>query len=185
MYIRKYKTPEGFDDLLMSSDGEYLTGLWFENSRYAQAYHASSDCDADKYDDAADKESLPVFRACEKWLDGYFSGHPADVVPEIKIRNLTPFRKEVLDIVRDIPYGQTVTYGDIARQIADKRSKSPEGSQSGARMSAQAVGQAVGWNPICLIFPCHRVVGVNGSLTGYGGGLENKARLLLHEQKKA
>ena len=83
------------------------------------------------------------------------------------MEGLTPFRKAVLDIVSEIPFGQTMTYGDVAKRLGIK--------------SAQAVGGAVGWNPICLIVPCHRVMGANGNLTGYGGGLHNKIALLKHE----
>ena len=87
---------------------------------------------------------------------------------------MTPFRKEVLSRLMEIPYGETVTYGEIAQEIAQKRSTT-------GRMSAQAVGGAVGWNPICIMIPCHRVIGADGSLTGYGGGIENKRWLLVHE----
>jgi methylated-DNA-[protein]-cysteine S-methyltransferase len=86
---------------------------------------------------------------------------------------LTPFRQAVIDEMLQIPYGSTVSYGDMAKAIAKKR---------GGRVSAQAVGGAVGWNPICIIIPCHRVIGADGSLTGYGGGLENKVSLLAHEK---
>ena len=131
-YTQRYPTPEGFDDLLMCSDGETLTGLWFEGSRD------------------------PAYR-----MDG-----------------LTPFRKQVSDIMCEIPFGQTVTYGEIAKRIAETRNLAPLPTR---KMSAQAVGGAVGWNPICIIVPCHRVVGANGNLTGYGGGMHNKIALLKLE----
>ena len=95
-------------------------------------------------------------------------------MPKYKIENLTTFRKEVINIMNKIPYGETITYNDISKTIARNR-----GIQ---RMSAQAVGGAVGWNPICIIIPCHRVVGSNGSLTGYGGGIKNKVALLELEK---
>ncbi len=93
-----------------------------------------------------------------------------DFVPEYRIENLTPFRKQVVDIMNKIPFGKVITYNDIAKEIAKSRNIK--------KMSAQAVGGAVGWNPICIIIPCHRVVGTNGSLTGYGGGIKNKVKLL-------
>ena len=117
---------------------------------------------------------MPVFDKTSKWLDTYFSGQEPDFTPEYKIENLTPFRKQVIDIMNKIPYGKTITYNDIAKEIA--KSKGIE------KMSAQAVGGAVGWNPICIIIPCHRVVGTNGSLVGYGGGINNKIKLLEIEK---
>lgn len=94
-------------------------------------------------------------------------------MPKYKLENLTPFRKQVIDILLKIPYGTTMTYKDIAEEIAKKNGRK--------KMSAQAVGGAVGWNPICIIIPCHRVVGTNGSLTGYGGGIRKKIMLLDFE----
>ncbi|WP_334302963.1 methylated-DNA--[protein]-cysteine S-methyltransferase [Faecalicatena contorta] len=150
------------DDMIMCSDGEYLTGLWFEGSE-----------DADKYVINCEEKELPVFLETEQWLDQYFFGKDLLKVPPIRIHNITPFRQEVIEIMNMIPYGQTMTYGEIANKIAKSR-----GLQ---RMSAQAVGGAVGWNPICIIIPCHRVIGTDGSLTGYGGGIRNKIALLTHE----
>lgn len=117
---------------------------------------------------------MPIFDKTSKWLDTYFSVQEPDFTPEYKIENLTPFRKQVIDIMNKIPYGKTITYNDIAKEIA--KSKGIE------KMSAQAVGGAVGWNPICIIIPCHRVVGTNGSLVGYGGGINNKIKLLEIEK---
>ena len=162
-YLWRYKTLEGFDDLLMSSDGENLIGLWFEKSD-----------DEKKHDIQCEEKALPVFKRTEEWLDAYFMGRPLDEIPKIRIFNQTDFRAEVMEIMSKIPYGKTVTYGYIAAKIAEKRGLK--------RMSAQAVGGAVGWNPICIIIPCHRVIGSDGSLTGYGGGIENKRRLLEHEK---
>ena len=102
-----------------------------------------------------------------------FSGKNPDFTPEYKIKNITPFRQEVQNIMNKIPYGETKTYNGISKQIAKNRKIN--------KMSAQAVGGAVGWNPICIIIPCHRVVGSNGNLIGYGGGIKNKLSLLTHE----
>ena len=162
MYKCSYHTPDGFDDILLISDGEYLTGLHFVSSKDAQRH--TLDCE---------QKDLPIFRQTIKWLDIYFSGKNPDFVPKYKITGLTHFRQDVLDILNTIPYGKTLTYGDIAKIIAKK-----QGLKS---MSCQAVGGAVGWNPICIIIPCHRVVGSNGSLTGYSGGIQNKVALLSHE----
>lgn len=103
----------------------------------------------------------------------YFNGEIPDFTPKYRINNITPFRKEVINLINTINYGETVTYSDIAKTIAKNRGI--------ARMSSQAVGGAVGWNPIGIIIPCHRVVGKNGSLTGYGGGIKNKIELLTLE----
>lgn len=153
---KRYRTPEGFDDLYMRSDGESLTGLWFARG---EEEHGDED--------------LPVFDETSKWLDGYFAGRPPFAMPKMKLDGLTPFRLEVLQIVRTIPYGETMTYGEIAWMISERR---------GVRMSAQAVGGAVGWNPIYILIPCHRVVGADGSLVGYSGGVENKRKLLELER---
>ena len=158
-----YSTPDGLDDLYMSSDGEYLTGLWFAESK-----------DASKHSIQGEEKELPIFRETLSWLDIYFSGKEPDFIPKYKIQGLTIFRQEVLDIMNTIPYGKTLTYGEIAERIA--------GNRGMKRMSSQAVGQAVGWNPICIIIPCHRVMGANGKLTGYGGGIRNKEALLKLEK---
>ena len=167
-----YPTPEGFDDLLMSTDGKALTGLWFAGSR-----------DENKHPlgvvETRRATSLPpVIHDTYRWLDLYFTGRQPDFTPAYRMDSLTPFRKTVLDIVREIPFGRTMTYGEIARRIVETF---PETSPKPRKMSAQAVGGAVGWNPICLIVPCHRVMGANGKLTGYGGGLHNKFELLKLE----
>lgn len=153
-----YTTPAAFDNLLLCSDGKVLTELKFVN-----------ECKS-----IANQADLQIFRETSRWLDVYFSGREPDFTPEFRIDNATPFRKDVLEIVRQIPFGKTLAYGDIAAQIAKKRGIE--------KMSAQAVGGAVGWNPICIIVPCHRVLGANGSLTGYGGGLQNKIELLNLER---
>lgn len=161
-YRCTYKTPSGFSDLVMHSDGVYLTGLWFSDSK-----------DARMRDLPCEEMRLPVFDETARWLDVYFNGGIPDFTPEYRILGATPFRKEVIDLLNTIPYGHTVTYGDLARKLAEKKKLK--------RMSAQAVGGAVGWNPICMIIPCHMVVGAGENLIGYGGGLLNKAALLRLE----
>lgn len=161
MYKKCYKSPIGI--INMESDGEYLKGLWFENSP-----------DSSKHNSNLEEKELKIFDETVKWLDIYFEGKNPGFTPKYKIENMTDFRQQVIDIMNKIPYGQTITYNDIAQEIARK--------QRIKRMSAQAVGGAVGWNPICIIIPCHRVVGVNGNLTGYGGGLQNKIKLLELEK---
>ena len=159
-----YKTPDGFSDILLRSDGTYLTGLYFVGSR-----------DACRYTENCEEKKLPVFEETVKWLNIYFAGNEPGFTPKYRIENLTAFRKEVIDTMLTIPYGETVSYGEIARTIAKKYGIK--------RMSAQAVGGAVGWNPLCLIIPCHRVVGANGAMTGYGGGIHNKIALLELERQ--
>lgn len=145
--------------IYMRSDGTNLTGLWFSDSK-----------DAMKHFGEYEEKDLPIFDETIKWLDIYFSGKEPDFIPKLKLENLTPFRKMVIDIMCKIPMGKVITYNDIAKEIAQTKGIK--------RMSAQAVGGAVGWNPICIIIPCHRVVGSNKSLTGYGGGIQNKVKLL-------
>lgn len=118
-------------------------------------------------------QKLPIFDDVCRWLDVYFSGQEPDFTPKYRIDNATPFRRKVLEIVQQIPFGKTMTYGEIASQIAQYHGI--------GRMSAQAVGGAVGWNPIGIIVPCHRVLGANNNLTGYSGGIKNKSGLLKVE----
>ena len=161
--LQHYGTPKGFDDLAMSSDGEVLTGLWFDG-------------DWDGVEPCEPTYDLPIFRETRRWLDIYFSGRDPGFTPTYRLVGATPFRKAVSREMLKIPFGVTVTYGAIAAIIAKRRGM--------AKMSAQAVGQAVGWNPICLVIPCHRVVGADGAITGYGGGLHNKVALLELEKSK-
>lgn len=144
-YKSIYKTKNGLSDIILNSDGEYLTGLWFEGSK-----------DSIKHDGNAKEKELEIFKETKKWLDIYFSGKVPEFTPKYKINNITDFRKEVIDIMNLIPFGETITYNDIAETIAKKRRIK--------KMSTQAVGGAVGSNPICIIIPCHRVVGKNGKL---------------------
>lgn len=159
-YINKYNSPLGIINL--RSDGEYLTGLWFKGSY-----------DNNKNKENSIEKELEIFNETKKWLDIYFSGINPNFTIKIKSLNETPFRKMVDDIMTTIPYGKTMTYGEISSLIAKKKSIK--------KMSSRAVGHAVGSNNICIILPCHRVVGKNGNLTGYGGGIKNKIELLKLE----
>ena len=157
IYCTRYASPIG--DLLLESDGEALTGLDFD-----PGFDNPFDCCSDK---------LPVFDQTRQWLDTYFAGKAPDFTPPIRFSG-TPFREEVWNILLSIPFGKTLTYGEIAAQIAQKRGI--------RKMSAQAVGSAVSSNPIALIIPCHRVVGSGGALVGYAGGIDRKAWLLERER---
>ena len=161
-FANRYKTPDGFDEILLNSDGEVLTGLWFEHS-----------ADEKKHNPCVAEKGCVVFHEARRWLDIYFSGHEPDFTPPYRIDGLTPFRREVIEEMLKIPFGSTTSYGDIAATLAKRRGIS--------KMSARAVGGAVGWNPICLIIPCHRVIGANGAIIAYGGGIRNKIALLKHE----
>ena len=157
-WTRYYDSPLGL--LVLESDGEALTGVRFVDREPSSG--ASG----------AWGRALPVFDAAVRWLDIYFSGSDPGFTPPLNMRT-TPFRKRVWELMLKIPYGETATYGDLARVIAGERGL--------ARMSAQAVGGAVGHNAIPVIIPCHRVVGAGGDLTGYGGGMARKVRLLALE----
>ena len=159
--IFHYTSPIG--GITLASDGEALTGLWFDGQKYFPH----------KLVDESTEAELPIFTQTCNWLDIYFSGKEPSFTPLIS-RRTTPFRKAVYDILLTIPYGQTITYGGVARILAER--------QGVERMSAQAVGGAVGHNPIGIIIPCHRVVGTDGRLTGYAGGLDKKIALLKLEE---
>lgn len=159
-YINYYASPLG--NILLAADDIGLTGLWFHGQKYF----------APHLEEEYEEKELPVFEQTKHWLDIYFSGKEPDFSVPLHTKG-SDFQKEVWEILCQIPYGKTVTYGEIARQIADKRGLK--------RMSAQAVGGAVGHNEISIIIPCHRVVGTNGSLTGYGGGIDKKIKLLTLE----
>lgn len=159
IYISHYSSPMG--EITMASNGEALTGLWFDGQKYF----------ADTIDGDVEEQKLSIFRETDRWLDLYFQGQKPDFTPSVAFgAKVSEFRKEVWKILLSIPYGKTLTYGDIAKQISV--------SKGIERMSAQAVGGAVGHNPISIIVPCHRVVGTNGSLTGYAGGIDKKVKLL-------
>ncbi len=163
MYVSHYKSPLG--DMTLAGDGEALTGLWFDGQRYfgATLGETSEECE--------ERES-PVLRETKRWLEIYFGGEIPDFTPKLSLRG-TAFRLSVWRILLTIPSGRTMTYGEIADRISEERGL--------LRMSAQAVGGAVGHNPISVIIPCHRVLGSDGSLTGYAGGVERKLWLLRHE----
>ena len=155
-----YDSPLG--GITLASDGKALTGLWFDRQkRFAGTLLTEHE-----------KKRIPVFDETVKWLDIYFGGKAPDFLPDLRIIT-TPFGKAVCEIMLNIPYGKTMSYGQIAARIKEQNGLNA--------MSAQAVGGAVGRNPIALIIPCHRVVGANGSMTGYGGGIDRKIALLKME----
>lgn len=158
-YIHKINSALG--TLTAVSDGIHLTGLWFGQPEYSAAAPAS---------EAAEQELL-IFEQAEVWLDCYFSGKEPEFTPPLLPAG-SEFRQAVWRILQTIPYGSLITYGQIAAQMA---------TDSGKRVSAQAVGGAVGHNPIAILIPCHRVIGANGNLTGYGGGIDKKIFLLQLE----
>lgn len=160
-YIFRYSSPLG--PMTLASNGDALTGLWFDGQD-----HFGVDLAAE----CIEKE-LPVFEQTISWLDIYFSGTAPGFVPPLNL-SASHFRRRVWEILLTIPFGETMTYGQIARIVAEKNGL--------RRMSAQAVGGAVGYNPVSLIIPCHRVIGSDGSLTGYAGGLERKKWLLRMEK---
>ncbi len=163
-YTCHFESPLG--PLTAASDGENLTGLWFDGQKYFAA----------GLDPEHEEKILPVFEETGRWLGLYFRGEIPDFVPPLRLKG-TAFQMAVWGILLTIPYGETMTYGEIARKLAS--------AQGLARMSAQAVGGAVGHNPVSLIVPCHRVVGADGGLTGYAGGVERKRRLLMIEKRGA
>lgn len=160
LYTYFYDSP--LCPLRLTSDGNFLTGVWFDTLDAMTAHQKNTIVD----------KPLPIFQQTIDWFDIYFTGENPDFTPPLQM-NTTPFRKMVWEIMCTIPYGSTITYGDIAKQVADIRNVE--------RMSAQAVGGAVGHNAISIIIPCHRVIGSNGNLTGYGGGLDKKVKLLTLE----
>ena len=203
-FIRSYASPLG--EMILSSDGEALTGLWFKDQKHLPDWlcdvnrltvgagvgtgagagagaeagaragaetgtGTGAETDAGLLRDPSHSVSdrpVPVLDEAVRWLDSYFAGREPGFTPLLRPYKPSPFRQKVWDALREIPYGETRTYGEIAEKI-------------GCRHSAQAVGNAVGHNPISLIIPCHRVLGKDGSLTGYAGGLERKAWLLRLE----
>ena len=157
IYTAHYTSPLG--RITLASDGMALTGLYFDGERDFPDLSA------------AHKKDLPVFGEAMRWLDLYFAGKEPDFSPALNPTG-TAFQQAVWEILRTIPYGGTTTYGAIAKRLE---------KVTGKRMSAQAVGGAVGRNPISIIVPCHRVIGADGSLTGYAGGLDKKEYLLRTE----
>ena len=155
-YYAVYESPVG--RILLRSDGESLTGLELRED--------AAQC-------GENREDLPIFRRAKGWLDGYFRGENPSADLPVKLSG-TPFQQAVWEILREIPYGETRTYGALAKEIAVRRGMKA--------MSAQAVGGAVGKNPVSVLIPCHRVVGARGQLTGFRWGVRKKAWLLAHEQ---
>lgn len=160
IYMRRYDSPLG--GITLASDGKALTGLWFDGQKGFPGFPAEN----------PGEKLLPIFAEAGRWLDIYFSGRAPDFTPPLNME-ATRFRRAVWEVLLTIPYGRTMTYGQIAGAVAKRWGL--------ARMSAQAVGGAVGRNPISLIVPCHRVVGSDGSLTGYAAGIQRKAELLRLE----
>lgn len=156
--------PSFIGTITLACDGSHLLGLWIEGQKY---YGNTIP------EEMIEKDDIPIFSDTKKWLDRYFAGKKpaASELPLAPIGG--EFRQGVWSILCEIPYGEVMTYGDIARKIAVKMHKES--------MSSQAVGGAVGHNPISIIIPCHRVVGSSGSLTGYAGGIDKKIKLLEHE----
>lgn len=159
--INHYDSPLG--GITLASDGKALTGLWFDGQKYFGSTLTQNQ----------EQKELPVFEQTRQWLALYFNGKEPDFTPPLSM-NTTPFREAVWKIMLTIPYGKTMTYKEIAKEIARQRGMK--------RMSAHAVGGAVSHNPISMIIPCHRIVGTNGSLTGYAGGIDRKVQLLTMEK---
>ena len=160
----EYKSPLG--RMLLAVDEEGLTGAWFEGQKYLPEGVAPEN----------EETALPpVLESACRWLDLYFSGQEPDFMPRLHLEG-TAFRRAVWELLRKIPYGETTTYGALAKQLE---------AETGRRVSAQAVGGAVGHNPVSILVSCHRVVGQQGSLTGYAGGLDKKLRLLILENPSA
>lgn len=166
-YTTTYNSPIG--NILLACDDSSLIGLWFSSQKHFAATLSP------KYIHLEDSAALPLpLSKSIHWLDVYFNGRTPDFMPPIQLTG-TPFQMDVWKILQNIPHGKTMTYGEIASILAKQRGISS--------MSPQAVGNAVGHNPISIIIPCHRVIGSNGSLTGYAGGIERKRALLTLERQ--
>lgn len=161
-YSTNYKSPIG--EILLASDENSIVGLWIGQQKYMRSTMPK---------DITPKDDVPILKDGKAWLDDYFAGKKPKLsgLPIAPMGG--PFKQQVWRILREIPYGGVTTYGSIAKELAKLMGKDS--------MSAQAVGGAVGHNPISIIIPCHRVVGAKGSLTGYAGGIDKKAALLVHE----
>ena len=153
--------PSPIGRLTLASDGDNLVGLWMEGQKYFGDTVS---------EEMTKKNSLTVFKDAKRWLEHYFKRKRPAISDLPLAPNGGEFRKAVWNILCEIPYGEVVTYGEIAQKMAARMKKTS--------MSSQAVGGAVGHNPISIIIPCHRVVGANGSLTGYSGGISKKIQLL-------
>ena len=163
MFERMIQSPLG--EVRLRSDGKSLIGLWFVGQVN----------DAKEHSDIEIKDDLPIFGQVETWLESYFSGNQTPIIFPLQPKG-TMFQERVWKILQEIPYGETMTYGEIAQRITKEKGV--------ATYSAQAVGQAVGKNPISILIPCHRVLGKNGALTGYAGGVHRKEQLLRIEREK-
>ncbi len=159
-YLCRYDSPLG--PMLLAADEAGVTGAWFEGQKHFAARLGPGSAEGDS----------PALAGARRWLDLYFAGREPDFMPPLHLTG-TAFQLAVWELLRAIPYGQTTTYGTLARRLAAR--------QGLDRMSAQAVGGAVGRNPVSILVPCHRVVGADGSLTGYAGGLDRKRALLRLE----
>lgn len=157
LFSAKYDSPLG--EMLIVSDGEFVNGLWFNNQKY---FKSSIN------EDLVNNDDLEIFNEVKKWLDDYFNALNPKINFKLKPSG-SDFRMKVWKILTEIPYGETLTYGEIASKISSS-------------MSAQAVGGAVGHNPIAILIPCHRVLGSNGKLTGYAAGIDRKIELLKIEK---
>ncbi len=156
-YIHYYESPIG--QILLTADEQGLTGLLLQGEEWPLAVEHT-------------ESAIPAIKEAIRWLDIYFSGQTPDFIPALHLTG-SAFQEEVWNLLLKIPYGEVTTYGNLAKQIAQKRGIS--------RMSAQAVGGAVGSNPVSIIVPCHRVIGATGNLTGFASGLDNKIALLKQE----
>ena len=163
MFERIIQTPLG--EVRLRSDGKSLTGLWFVGQVNDAKYNR----------DIEIKDDLPIFEQVETWLESYFSGKQTPITIPLQPKG-TNFQERVWQMLQEISYGETMTYGEIAQRIAKEKGV--------VTYSAQSVGQAVGKNPISILIPCHRVLGKNGTLTGYAGGVHRKEQLLNLERGK-
>ena len=156
-FVESFSSPIG--EVTLGSDGEFLTGLWLADQKYFMAGVV----------EITSEEPLPIFQETKAWLEHYFRGLDPGPIPPVRPQG-SEFRRQVWELLAEIPYGKLATYGELAQRIGAQRGM--------AKMSSRAVGGAVGHNPVSIIIPCHRVVGANGSLTGYGGGIARKIALL-------
>lgn len=159
-YVSNYLSPLG--SITLAGNGRELTGLWFDGQKYFAANLPKEHTVKD----------ISVFGRAIEWLDTYFSGKDPGFTPPLSMEGVSPFRRRVWEILLEIPFGEVSSYGKIAERME---------RETGKRVSAQAVGGAVGHNPVSLVIPCHRVVGTNGSVTGYAGGVGKKIALLKME----
>ena len=165
MYKTEINSPLGI--LTLTSDGEHLTGLFIENQKYF----------LNGMTNLIEKDSLEIFNKTKTWLEKYFKGENPSINELKLLPRGTEFQKVVWKHLLTVPYGKTITYKELGKIVAKKLGKN--------NMSAQAIGTAVGHNPISIIIPCHRVIGTDGTLTGYAGGIEKKAYLLMLEKRES